>query len=118
MKSRSAIVTEKAIEKAERGMESDWAERAAQAVEEVAKTHALFTADDIWAFIEHPREPSALGVVLRRAAKDGICQCTDMYRQSVRPSAHKRPLRVWESRIVTNTATDKKRRIIGRRRTR
>lgn len=99
MINQTTIETEAAINKCERGMDADWAERALEVVERICKDRFHFTADDIWYHIDPPREPSALGVVLRRAAKLGWCVCTDEYRQSIRPSTHKRPLRVWQSRI-------------------
>ena len=92
--------TERAIAKAKRGMDADWAARAQSVISGICRTQQTFTADDVWEHIEHPREPSALGVVLRRAAKQGDCICTDQYAQSTRPATHRRPLRVWRSLVI------------------
>jgi hypothetical protein len=103
---RATIATERAVDKCERGMSEDWGERAVEAIRIIATRLPEFTTDDVWSEIEPPREPSAMGIAMRRAAKDGICICTDGYRQSIRPNTHRRPLRVWRSLVHTTEPAD------------
>jgi hypothetical protein len=106
MKDRVTIATEKAIKKCERGSDAEWIASAIEAIEMVALEQEQFTADDIWRFVDPPREPSALGVALRRAAKAGVCKVSNEYRQSIRPSTHRRPLRVWHSLVHAKPTPD------------
>jgi len=59
-----------------------------------------FTSDDIWQALEDrglptPREPRALGAILRQAATDNLIAATAEYRPSHRVACHARPIRVW-----------------------
>jgi hypothetical protein len=94
--------TEEAIARAEAGTLRRWRELAIWATERAAQLHEEFTADDIWTILETaqvapPREPSAMGPILREGRARGYCTSTNKTRESRRPKAHRRPLRVWAS---------------------
>jgi hypothetical protein len=72
----------------------------------VARRQPSVFCDDIWFEYEtrnlpHPREPRVLGATVKAAAKEGWIAPTDEYRQSIRPSTHRAPKRVWRSLIYT-----------------
>lgn len=58
-----------------------------------------FIVDDVWKHIPAeagaPREPRAMGPVLRRAQRDGAIRPTDRFLLSDRVTAHRNPRRVW-----------------------
>jgi len=59
-----------------------------------------FTTDNIWQALEDagvvaPREPRAVGGVLRRACVDGLIVASDRFVSSARVACHARPVRVW-----------------------
>lgn len=60
-----------------------------------------FIVDDVWKhmphWIEEPREPRAMGPVMRRAQSAGVIIPTNEYRPSARVTAHRNPRRVWKS---------------------
>jgi hypothetical protein len=88
-----------AIDAVERA-NTEWIERAYQAVRTLATKNAIFTSDDVWVAVEgEPREPRAMGAAMRRAALDGIIVATDRTVLSLRPNCHRRPIRVWRSLV-------------------
>lgn len=84
-----------------------WMRKARQSLMQVARMNASFTTDDVWAdmllvdefAVTH--EPRAMGAVLRRAVKEGVCVATPRYQPSVRVECHARPVRVWRSLVYT-----------------
>lgn len=89
-------VTDAAIRRVRGNADTDWLERAHRLVRVVAATLGEFTTDDLWARgLDQPREPRALGAVMREAQRAGVCRPTDRYRRSNRVECHTRPLRVW-----------------------
>lgn len=77
-----------------------WVESAFQTVHQLALQRPEFTSDAIWALTgSPPKEPRAMGAVLRRAMRSGIAIATDRTVNSVRPDCHRRPVRVWRSLI-------------------
>lgn len=94
----SKTITDNAIQQVEDNADALWLWEAELAVEFVASRNRYFTSDDIWKILEtSPREPRALGAVLRRAQASGVIEPTDTWTQSTRSIAHRRPLRVWKS---------------------
>jgi hypothetical protein len=91
----------RAIERVEKGADSYWLEEAHLAVLWVASRGGDFTSDDVWAELSKgrsvPREPRALGAVMRALRRDGLIVPTDRYRSSSRATCHARPLRIWVS---------------------
>ena len=75
---------------------------AALAVGRVAKRLRLFTTDEVWLELQSigectPREPRAMGAVMRAAQRSGVAEPTDRVTSSERAVCHRRPLRVWRS---------------------
>lgn len=57
-----------------------------------------FTSDRLWWEVKHlpePRNPKAMGGVMRAAKKKGIAVQTGEYIKSTRPACHRRPIPVW-----------------------
>jgi hypothetical protein len=101
-KELAIAATEEGIARAEAGAMREWRGLAIWALERAARNHEEFTADDVWAILETarvspPREPSAMGPILREGRALGYCISTNKTRESRRPKAHRRPLRVWAS---------------------
>lgn len=74
-----------------------WMDRARPVVLQVAEGRFDFTTDDVWYALgdDRPREPRALGALMRSLAKDGAIRATGEYRKSVRVDCHARPVAVW-----------------------
>lgn len=73
---QDAAATVEALERVERGTDPAWAEHAEQAIARRALGGAPFTSDDLWfdladGGVEQPREPRALGPIVKRALRDG-----------------------------------------------
>lgn len=81
--------TEEGIAASYEGADQQWKEDAFAAVKRVAAAKSTFTPDDIWDEVEKPREPRALGGVMRRAMREGVCEPTGNYVKSRIPSQHK-----------------------------
>jgi hypothetical protein len=93
-------VTNRAIAKAAAGASEAWKAEALDKIYDVAYEQATLTPDDIWdAGLEKPREPRALGAVVRRAASLGFIEPTDKFVASRMKSQHRNPLRVWRSLV-------------------
>jgi len=93
--------TDEAVERVTRGMDATWAANAYQAALKVTRTLRYFTTDDIWEELrEIPREPRAMGAILRRLRLDGHAIPTLNYRPTHRPEAHRNPKRVWKSLAI------------------
>lgn len=91
-----------ALERVEGGTSMTWARWADEAVRYVARRQQFFCSDDLWlAGLDKPREPRAMGPVMLRAVKAGICRRTEMTRSSKIPSQHAQPIRVYESLIYS-----------------
>lgn len=94
-------LTQEAIARVGEAADEAWMAQARRTLSEIAARLPLFTTDDLWAAgLPSPREPRALGAVMREVARAGICAATDQYRRSTRPECHTRPVRVWRSLIV------------------
>lgn len=101
-----------AIGKALQYADAMWVQAALNAVFRVACNEELFTTDSVWTWgdgLPTPREPRAMGSVMRVAEKAGWIEPTREHWLSKRPVCHRRPLRVWESRLVSKLPREKKR---------
>lgn len=78
---------------------AEWIETALEAVERVSFEREEFTTDDLWPYVTPPKEPRAMGAVMRAAVKAGYCTPTDRTVKSERKECHSRPLRVWRSEL-------------------
>jgi hypothetical protein len=95
---------EEAVARVDRGADPGWKFHALEAVFAVAQRHEMFWADHVWwelegRGIEGPREPSALGPVMRMGKSMGWIESTKMTKESERPCAHGKPNRVWKSLV-------------------
>lgn len=71
-----AAATTQALAAVETGTDPKWRTAASDAVAHLASLGAPFTTDDVWDHladtgVEHPREPRALGPIMRAAAGPG-----------------------------------------------
>lgn len=96
-KPKAEAAREKALDLTGRAADKDWFHRACEAVHTVAKEKETFTTDDLWAHVEQPREPRAMGAVMRVARLAKWCEASDRTVKSARVACHARPLRVWKS---------------------
>ncbi|MEV5079268.1 hypothetical protein AB0K74_10690 [Streptomyces sp. NPDC056159] len=91
VKSRDA-----AIAQVDANADEDWKRYAFGFVAEVSNDLEEFTTDDLWDWgLVKPREPRALGPVMRRAAARGLIAQTGEYRKSRYRNCA--PLPVWTS---------------------
>jgi hypothetical protein len=109
---KGAELRESGIDRAEAHARAVWLASASLAVRAVASMRATFTTDHVWAHLfavgeqgpngeetNRPAEPRAMGAVMRTAAREEVCMRTDLTVCSVRASCHRRPLRLWKSKI-------------------
>ena len=100
-----------AIGKALEAADSHWVQAALNAVFRVACVEEYFTTDAVWLWgdgLPSPREPRAMGSVMRVAEKAGWIEPTRDHWLSKRAVCHRRPLRVWSSRLVTKIKKGKR----------
>lgn len=83
---------------------AQWRRHALASVEMLAMLHARITSDDVWQLLDGigcaTVEPRSMGGIMRTAAAKGWIEATGDYAISQRPECHKRPVRVWASRLV------------------
>ena len=95
---------DEAIEAAGRNAHPEWVRIATRAVLYAAKRNPQgFTTDDVWALLEDrqgPKEPRALGAILRRLKGQGRIVSTGTYRKSSRTACHGRPVLIWRASNV------------------
>jgi hypothetical protein len=95
------LLREEALERLKRA-HALFIEGALLVVARVARWQATLTSDDVWSAMPEglsTPEPRALGAVMRQGARDGLIQPTESWVLSTRAVCHRRPLRVWTSRI-------------------
>lgn len=81
---------------------AEWAVAAQRVVQRRSRVVHEFTTDHVWKWLEDdgvpgPREPRALGAVMRAVAGDGWIKATTDYTPSCRPGCHGRPVRIWQT---------------------
>ena len=76
-----------------------WKDDAIAVLRRLAMSREHFTSDDLHRACEvrgiGPSHPNSWGAICAVAAKQGVIAFTGRYRQSRRPSAHARMLRIW-----------------------
>lgn len=78
-----------------------WRAHALDTIRLLADQFREFTTDEVWeALVLRPREPRALGAMMREAAAQRMIVATDRYRNSARPACHARPVRIWRSAVL------------------
>ena len=80
--------------------DQSWLDAAIGVVGALALLCDTFTTDDVWQMLDKrevtpTHEPRAMGAVMRRAKRAGVCAASDSYTPSTRPESHGRPIRVW-----------------------
>jgi hypothetical protein len=90
---------EEALARVREHADPGWYERALAALHALAGRQGTVTADDLWALVEPPREPRALGAVLREGRRNGWVVPTEKTVKSARAANHARPIRVWRSLV-------------------
>lgn len=104
-RAREAMDAEAARKARDEGLErvaaghSSWCDEAYRAVVLVAGQRDEFIVDDVWSYVDEPKEPRAMGAVMRQAVADGVIAPTETYRPSARRTAHRNPRRVWKSLV-------------------
>ena len=101
----STVETELGIAHAEKKLErptgGTWMELATKAIHRVARQQELLSVDDVWrelGTVENEDEfSSQMGVAFRNAKRDGVIAFNGTYTESIRPTRHRSPLRVWRS---------------------
>jgi len=99
--------TEKAIKRADEHADQEWKDAALEKVYQIARKQEILTADDLNDAIAGDKDmpagyhaPGATGPVMRRARKQGWIElCDGVHAESRRSAAHRRPQRVWRSKI-------------------
>lgn len=91
----AAQAKEAAIAQVDVHADVDWKRRAERVVLALAGTGGTFTTDDVWAYIEKPREPRALGAVMRMLAKAKRIQTTGTFKKTAQVLRHHAPIAVW-----------------------
>jgi hypothetical protein len=92
--------TEASVEQANLGANPEWKAEALEAIYEIASTKPEFTTDEVWVRLTTKTpENRAMGAVMRIAVSQGYIVPSARFTPSLRPSQHRRPLRVWESVI-------------------
>jgi hypothetical protein len=96
--------TEEGIAKVERGTDPHWKFRAMVELYYICEVFQEFTSDNVWWRMEDmgmkaPREPSAMGPIMRMGKSMGWMESTNITKESDRPTRHRTPQRVWRSLI-------------------
>ena len=89
---------EEAIDQVEENADALWLGAARTVLEQLARTRTFITSDDVWDRVEMPREPRAMGAVLRWGMRGGLIEATDRTKPSRRKENHGRRIQVWRSR--------------------
>lgn len=97
--SAAQVARDEALGRVEGGSDPRWVAAAERAVIWCANRFGTFTSDEVWDRLEYrkvpaPREPRALGPVMKRAVRDGLIEPAG-YVQSARQERHCAPVRVY-----------------------
>lgn len=93
-----------AITRVESNADPHWMASARAELETVARLHDEFSTDAVWERLANhdtplPREPRAMGAIMRKAARDGLIEPTGRYTESSREVNHQRPVMIWRSLV-------------------
>ena len=83
----------------------EWWEDAFDAVQWCAEHHAAFTTDAVFSRLAQlgvapPREPRAMGPLMKAAERAGLVRPTSAFRATTRASRHAAPVRIWRSEVL------------------
>ena len=94
------IARDEAMDRAERAAADGWNADARALFRAVAERLEYLTTDDVWeAGLEPPREPRALGSIVRAMTKAGVIEPTAHHITCRRPSRHSGTVRVHRSLV-------------------
>lgn len=100
--------TEAGIQAAHDHADETWKSTAYAAIVAVARRQAKLNADDVWDELRNAKptthEPSALGPLIRIAARNGIIRKAHGEMVKTKFDRRHRELQVWDSLIVDNAA--------------
>ena len=95
-----------------RNADSIWKESAKERIRWLAANTTEFTSDDVIEYLDAKgittSNNSALGAIFQAAARVGLIQPTSNFRESLRPSRHQAPIKVWRSNITKGGSKDAK----------
>lgn len=109
MSNDATIARDDAIGRSGRHANHEWLAMAEDIVRSIAKTHDVWTTDDVWRVIAeycailveagiavpHTHDRRALGAVNARLARQQVIRTTGQWVPSTRKSNHARPIPVW-----------------------
>ena len=95
-----------AIDRVNANADEEWKAAAKRIVREVARANREFPTDAVWgAGLPKPREPRAMGAVMRWAQSHGLVKNTGRIVKTAQVSRHNAPVTVWESLIYESDST-------------
>jgi hypothetical protein len=94
---------DEALRRVEQHADPQWSDKALQAARLACSFGAEFSTDEVWSLLEAagvspPREPKAMGAIMRKAGRLGLCEATERTKISTRPDCNARPVRIWRPR--------------------
>jgi hypothetical protein len=92
---------DQAITEVESHADPKWVAKANQALDVVIKNTTQFTTDQVWEILDswqvpRPHAPSAMGSIMRNAAKAKLIKKTGRFIPSTQATNHQRDVAVWE----------------------
>lgn len=75
-----------------------WHAKAYAICHNLAKSGQVFTSDDVWRQLPKPKEPRALGGVLRSLSEDGAIRLVG-YRRTTQATRHRAPVAMWRGAV-------------------
>jgi hypothetical protein len=99
---------EEAVSRVEANASRAWLDAAWEAVRRLwlsLPAGTRVTSDEVWVALDGvtpPHEPRAMGVVMRRATREGLLRATSGFTPSALPQNHARPVRVYEVTHLTS----------------
>jgi hypothetical protein len=99
-----AVVKPEAARAANREQDAAWLEQALGVLRELTRQQKEITVDDCWTrMVMPPRKPSLMSTLMVAGGREGLIETTTEHRRSIRPINGGRTVRVWRSRIYTDT---------------
>lgn len=96
---------DEAMQRVDENANPGWKAFTYELIVEVARSSVEFTTDDVERLRfgrgggPSTQEPRAMGPLMLKAARSGICEKTGRLRESVQASNHGRPMQLWRSLI-------------------
>lgn len=100
------VARDEAIAQADAHALEEWKEQAYEAIEQIARKQPTVIANDLWSYVDRPREPRASGSVMQWAKKQGFIELTEKYCPVPSRMSHAAPVRVWRSLLWKESLGD------------